>query len=190
MKSLSIPNSSKFITLSFRLVSFNLSSFALKKPQSDNMLKITNDGRKLALDQRLIDPMLPDDPNSKVNACVDNIYRPHLRGRAEQHTHLAAPYLCKQLFFLCIGGGFMDKTQNSKVNACVDNIYRIWEEHADTKAAQLAFCDRRSGCPQPHGTSASALAGYKISQTSSWLGSLSPLGKVRMTGENWHSTRD
>ena len=64
----------------------------LVKPQSDNMLKITNDGRKLALDQRLIDPMLPDDPNSKVNACVDN-------------------------------------------------VYRIWEGHADTKAAQLVFCD-------------------------------------------------
>ena len=41
----------------------------------DNMLKITNDGRKLALDQRMIDPMLPDDPDSKVNACVDNVYR-------------------------------------------------------------------------------------------------------------------
>ena len=64
----------------------------LVKPQQDNMLKITNDGRQLALDQRLIDPMLPDDPNSKVNACVDN-------------------------------------------------MYRIWEEHADTKAAQLLFCD-------------------------------------------------
>ena len=64
----------------------------LVKPQTDNMLKVTNDGRQLALDQRLIDPMLPDDPNSKVNACVDN-------------------------------------------------IYRIWEEHADTKAAQLLFCD-------------------------------------------------
>ena len=64
----------------------------LVKPQQDNMLKITNDGRKLALDQRLIDPMLPDDPNSKVNACVDN-------------------------------------------------IYRIWDEHANTKAAQLVFCD-------------------------------------------------
>ena len=58
----------------------------------DNMLKITNDGRKLALDQRMIDPMLPDDPDSKVNACVDN-------------------------------------------------MYRIWEEHADTKATQLVFCD-------------------------------------------------
>ena len=64
----------------------------LVEPNIDNMLKITNDGRKLALDQRMIDPMLPDDPNSKVNACVDN-------------------------------------------------VYRIWEEHADTKATQLVFCD-------------------------------------------------
>ena len=64
----------------------------LVEPNIDNMLKITNDGRKLALDQRMIDPMLPDDPDSKVNACVDN-------------------------------------------------MYRIWEEHADTKATQLVFCD-------------------------------------------------
>ena len=47
----------------------------LVEPNIDNMLKITNDGRKLALDQRMIDPMLPDDPNSKVNACIDNVYR-------------------------------------------------------------------------------------------------------------------
>lgn len=64
----------------------------LVEPQIDNMLKVTNDGRKLALDQRMIDPLLPDDPDSKVNACIDN-------------------------------------------------VYRIWEEHADTKAAQLIFCD-------------------------------------------------
>lgn len=64
----------------------------LVEPNIDNMLKITNDGRKLALDQRMIDQMLPDDPDSKVNACVDN-------------------------------------------------VYRIWEEHADTKATQLVFCD-------------------------------------------------
>ena len=64
----------------------------LVEPNIDNMLKITNDGRKLALDQRMIDPMLPDDPNSKVNACIDN-------------------------------------------------VYRIWEEHADTRATQLIFCD-------------------------------------------------
>ena len=41
----------------------------------DNMLKITNDGRKLALDQRLTDAVLPDDPESKVNLCLDNIHR-------------------------------------------------------------------------------------------------------------------
>ena len=41
----------------------------------DNMLKITNDGRKLALDQRMINGMLPDFEGSKINACVDNIYR-------------------------------------------------------------------------------------------------------------------
>ena len=44
-------------------------------PSEDNMLKITNDGRKLALDQRLNDPMLPDDDQSKVNACLENVYR-------------------------------------------------------------------------------------------------------------------
>ncbi|HGN3666275.1 TPA: helicase-related protein, partial [Streptococcus pyogenes] len=43
-------------------------------PTEDNMLKITNDGKKLALDQRLINPLLPDDPNSKVNVCVKNIF--------------------------------------------------------------------------------------------------------------------
>ena len=41
----------------------------------DNMLKITNDGRKLALDQRMLNPLLPDFEGSKINACVDNIYR-------------------------------------------------------------------------------------------------------------------
>ena len=44
------------------------------EPEEDNMLKITNDGKKLALDQRLINPLLPDDPNSKVNVCVKNIF--------------------------------------------------------------------------------------------------------------------
>lgn len=44
-------------------------------PKFDNMLKITNDGRKLALDQRLINDMLPDEPESKVNRCVDNAFK-------------------------------------------------------------------------------------------------------------------
>ena len=43
------------------------------EPREDNMLKITSDGRKLALDQRLSDPALPDDPESKVNVCVRNV---------------------------------------------------------------------------------------------------------------------
>ena len=43
-------------------------------PSVDNMLKITNDGRKFALDQRMINPMLPDNEGSKINACVDNIF--------------------------------------------------------------------------------------------------------------------
>ncbi len=45
------------------------------EPHEDNMLKITNDGRKLALDQRLANPMLPDDEDSKVSICADNVYR-------------------------------------------------------------------------------------------------------------------
>jgi len=44
-------------------------------PARDNMLLVTNDGRKLALDQRLINPMLPDDPAGKVAACADNVFR-------------------------------------------------------------------------------------------------------------------
>ena len=44
------------------------------QPYEDNMLKITNDGRKLALDQRLINDMLPDDENSKVNCCLSKAF--------------------------------------------------------------------------------------------------------------------
>jgi len=44
-------------------------------PRIDNMLRVTNDGRKLALDQRIINPMLPDDPNGKVATCTDNVFR-------------------------------------------------------------------------------------------------------------------
>ncbi|MCR5129195.1 MAG: DEAD/DEAH box helicase family protein, partial [Lachnospiraceae bacterium] len=59
----------------------------------DNMLKITTDGRKLALDERLIDPMLPDEPDSKTNACVDR-------------------------------------------------VMQVWNEMAQTKGAQVIFCDQ------------------------------------------------
>ena len=57
-------------------------------PSVDNMLKITTDGRKIGLDQRLMNPMLPDDPNSKLNACVGNILRIWQDGKAEKLTQL------------------------------------------------------------------------------------------------------
>ena len=55
---------------------------------TDNMLKITSDGRKLGLDQRVINPDLPDDPNSKVNRCVDNIHRIWQDGQTDRLTQL------------------------------------------------------------------------------------------------------
>lgn len=58
-------------------------------PSCDNMLKITSDGRKLGLDQRLMNPLLPDDPDSKLNACVNNIIRIWEEGKAEKLTQLA-----------------------------------------------------------------------------------------------------
>ena len=60
----------------------------LVDPSTDNMLKITSDGRKLGLDQRIINPNLPDDPNSKVNRCVDNIHRIWQDGQADRLTQL------------------------------------------------------------------------------------------------------
>lgn len=57
-------------------------------PREDNMLKITNDGRKLALDQRLANEMLPDEPDSKVNACVNEVYRFWDEGQKEKLTQL------------------------------------------------------------------------------------------------------
>lgn len=57
-------------------------------PSQDNMLKITSDGRKIGLDQRLMNPLLPDDPKSKVNTCVQNILQIWKDGEANQLTQL------------------------------------------------------------------------------------------------------
>lgn len=57
-------------------------------PRDDNMLKITSDGRKLGLDQRIVNPLLPDDPGSKVNLCVDNICRIWEDGQPGKLTQL------------------------------------------------------------------------------------------------------
>lgn len=57
-------------------------------PREDNMLKITNDGRKLALDQRFANEMLPDEAESKVNACVEEVYRFWEEGKEKKLTQL------------------------------------------------------------------------------------------------------
>ena len=57
-------------------------------PRTDNMLKITNDGRKLALDQRLINDLLPDEPESKVNLCVENAYQVWEESTPDKSTQL------------------------------------------------------------------------------------------------------
>lgn len=57
-------------------------------PTEDNMLKITNDGRKLALDQRLVNPSLDDFPHGKVNACIDNVLRIYEETKDKKSTQL------------------------------------------------------------------------------------------------------
>ena len=57
-------------------------------PRVDNMLAITNDGRKLGLDQRVINPLLPDEPGTKVNRCVDNVFKIWEDGADKRLTQL------------------------------------------------------------------------------------------------------
>lgn len=58
------------------------------EPDEDNMLKITNDGKKLALDQRLVNPLLPDNPDSKVNVCVKNVFSIWDKTKEDKSTQL------------------------------------------------------------------------------------------------------
>lgn len=58
------------------------------EPDEDNMLNITNDGKKLALDQRLINPLLPDNPDSKVNVCVKNVFAIWDKTKDDRSTQL------------------------------------------------------------------------------------------------------
>lgn len=60
----------------------------LVAPNEDNMLRITNDGRKLALDQRLMNPLLPDDPDSKANACVERVFTIWEKTTAQRSTQM------------------------------------------------------------------------------------------------------
>jgi hypothetical protein len=58
------------------------------RPEVDNMLRITTDGRKIGLDQRLMNPLLPDDPNSKVNACADKVFETWDDTKSDRLTQL------------------------------------------------------------------------------------------------------
>ena len=60
----------------------------LVAPNEDNMLRITNDGRKLALDQRLMNSLLPDDPDSKANACVERVFTIWEKTKAQRSTQM------------------------------------------------------------------------------------------------------
>ena len=57
-------------------------------PEADNMLKITNEGRKLALDSRILNPSLPDHPDSKVNRCVQNVWQIYKKTKENRSTQL------------------------------------------------------------------------------------------------------
>ena len=113
-------------------------------PRTDNMLKITNDGRKLALDQRLINDLLPDEPESKVNLCVENAY---------QIWEESTPDKSTQLIFCDLSTPKADGTFNvyddvrEKLVAKGiprEEIAFIHEANTETKKAEL-FAKVRSG---------------------------------------------
>ena len=113
-------------------------------PRTDNMLKITNDGRKLALDQRLINDLLPDEPESKVNLCVENAYRVWEESTPDKST---------QLIFCDLSTPKADGTFNvyddvrEKLVAKGiprEEIAFIHEANTETKKAEL-FAKVRSG---------------------------------------------
>lgn len=98
-------------------------------PTVDNMLKITNDGRKLALDQRLIDPTLGDNPHSKVNACIDNVIRIYEDTKDKKSTQLI---FCDMSTPQKTSKAFLEKMEQNKqvpYTNVYDDIYRKLIEH-------------------------------------------------------------
>ena len=114
------------------------------QPEEDNMLTITNDGRKLALDQRLMNPALPDDPSSKVNACLENVLRIWQDTQTERRTQLVFCDLSTPK-----GDGSFnvyDDMRNKLLAQGVpsDEIAFIHEANTETRKAEL-FAKVRSG---------------------------------------------
>lgn len=90
----------------------------------DNMLKITNDGRKLALDQRLMNKMLPDYENSKIATCANNVY--DIWKKTTENK-------CAQLVFCDLS--------TPKPLGTIDNPYLMVEENGEWKMAEIQFTD-------------------------------------------------
>ena len=113
-------------------------------PSVDNMLTITSDGRKIGLDQRLMNPLLPDDPGSKLNACVSNVLRIWEEGREQKLT---------QLIFCDMSTPKGDGTFNvyddiraKLIGAGVPESEIAFIHHADTEAKKKElFAKVRSG---------------------------------------------
>jgi N12 class adenine-specific DNA methylase len=99
-------------------------------PHIDNMLRVTNDGRKLALDQRLINPLLPDDPDGKVSVCADNVFRIWEENKAERLTQLVFSDLSTP------------KPADKETGECAFNVYDDLKQKLISKgipAEEIAF---------------------------------------------------
>ncbi len=120
----------------------------LVDPSQDNMLKITSDGRKLGLDQRVINPDLPDDPTSKVNMCVDNITRIYEEGQTDKLTQLvfcdlSTPKTTGTQKAAKAAGGNLDSPELhaleamlDKENAASDSPFTIYDDIRDKLVAR------------------------------------------------------
>ena len=134
----------------------------LVEPKEDNMLKITSDGRKLALDQRLMNDMLPDDPNSKVNACVERVFSIWDEGKAERTTQLLFCDLSTPK-----GDGTFNVYDDIREKLVAKGVPReevCFIHEADTEAKKIAlFARMRSGKARVLiGSSAKCGAGMNI----------------------------
>ncbi len=108
-------------------------------PSQDNMLKITSDGRKLGLDQRIVNQMLPDEPGTKVNQAslvhsgtVDPSQDNMLKITSDGRKLGLDQRIVNQM---------LPDEPGTKVNQCVDNIMQIWRDGKADKLTQLVFCD-------------------------------------------------
>lgn len=110
----------------------------------DNMLKITNDGRKLALDQRLINELLPDDPDSKVSTCASNVYHIWEQNKDKKLTQLVFSDLSTPHY----DGSFnvYDDIKNKLINMGVpeDEIAFIHDANTEIRKSEL-FANVRKG---------------------------------------------